>query len=332
LRCSSSYLELDAGDAITRPRTDSLVANADGSTYSLKTVDGILPAAGVAAVRINSDLLSWPETAAGAKREKLPQAGGQWVGLVLLFSTSTGEPLAIFPDGVRQRMRVAAISMLAMRRMARRDARTLALIGSGWQAGSQLAAALAVHDFADIRCFSSTSDRREQFAKEMTVLLDHEIVAVASPDAAVTGSDVILAATSAVQPVIQVHGIRPGVHVGVIKLAEMPIAAIERLDLAIIHSPDSTPRVLPARNVRVREREAPDSLDAETAHTLPNLPDLLSGRVPGRTSDDQSTAFINNSGLGLQFAAVGAHLYERAVATGVGRELPTDWFTETVHP
>jgi ornithine cyclodeaminase/alanine dehydrogenase-like protein (mu-crystallin family) len=327
-----SYLELDAGDAITRPRTDSLVANEDGSTYSLKTVDGVLPSAGVAAVRINSDLLSWPETAAGAKREKLPRAGGRWVGLVLLFSTSTGEPLAIFPDGVLQRMRVAATSMIAMGRLARREARTLALIGSGWQAGSQLEGALTVREFDEIRCFSSTADRREQFAKEMSSSLGRDVIAVASADEAVSQADVILCATSAVQPVVQSSWITPGVHLGVIKLAEMPRAGIAQLDVAVIHSPDSTPRVLPARTVRVREREAPDSLDADTAHGLPNLLDLLSGRIAGRTSDDQSTAFINNSGLGLQFAAVGAHLYERAIATGVGQELPTDWFTETVHP
>jgi len=327
-----AYLELDRGDAVTRQRTDSLVANPDGSTYSLKTVDGVLPSAEVAAVRINSDLLSWPETAQGAKREKLPRAGGRWVGLVLLFDTTTGEPLAIFPDGVVQRMRVAATSMIALRRLARRDASTLAVIGSGWQAGSQLTAALTVQPFEEIRCFSPTAERREQFVKEMSAQLDRAVVGVDSDERAVAGADVILCATSAVQPVVQMSWIRPGVHVGVIKLAEMPRAAVPAFDVAVIHSPHSTPSVLPARNVRVREREAPNSLDAETAHALPDLLDLLSGRIPGRVDEHESTAFINNSGLGLQFAAVGAHIYERAMATGVGQELPTEWFTETVHP
>ena len=160
-----AYLELDAGEATTRQRTDSLTANQDGSTFSLKTVDGVLPSAGVGAVRINADVLNWPMSTEGARREKLPLAAGRWVGLVLLFSSTTGEPLAIFPDGVLQRMRVAATSMIALHRLARRDVSTLALIGSGWQAGAQLPAVLSVRTFEQIRCFSPNRERREQFAK-----------------------------------------------------------------------------------------------------------------------------------------------------------------------
>jgi ornithine cyclodeaminase/alanine dehydrogenase-like protein (mu-crystallin family) len=60
--------------------------------------------------------------------------------------------------------------------------------------------------------------------------------------------------------------------------------------------------------------------------------DLLAGRTSGRTHDQQATCFLNNSGLGLQFAPLAAFLYERATNEGVGRTLPTSWFTESVHP
>jgi ornithine cyclodeaminase/alanine dehydrogenase-like protein (mu-crystallin family) len=141
-------LELDAGWAVTRPRTDCLVDAGDEVVYSLKTLDAVLPSAGLGVVRINSDLLQWPTThGGGVRREKLPQASGEWVGLVLAFSTATGKPLAIFPDGVMQRMRVAATTMLAQRYVVRDDAASLAVIGSGWQAGAQFSAALASHAF-----------------------------------------------------------------------------------------------------------------------------------------------------------------------------------------
>lgn len=58
----------------------------------------------------------------------------------------------------------------------------------------------------------------------------------------------------------------------------------------------------------------------------------LSGEVPGRGSDSDITCFINNLGLGYQFAAAGALVYRRAKEQGLGHELPTDWFTEDVHP
>jgi ornithine cyclodeaminase/alanine dehydrogenase-like protein (mu-crystallin family) len=56
------------------------------------------------------------------------------------------------------------------------------------------------------------------------------------------------------------------------------------------------------------------------------------GRTPGRQSDGEITGFVNNLGLGVQFAAVGAKVYEAARAKGVGREVPLDWFTQDVHP
>jgi ornithine cyclodeaminase/alanine dehydrogenase-like protein (mu-crystallin family) len=58
----------------------------------------------------------------------------------------------------------------------------------------------------------------------------------------------------------------------------------------------------------------------------------MGGRVPGRKSAEEVTCFINNIGLGIQFAAVGSAVYAEAKAKGLGREIPTDWFLETVHP
>ena len=59
---------------------------------------------------------------------------------------------------------------------------------------------------------------------------------------------------------------------------------------------------------------------------------MISGRVEGREDDSEVTCFLNNLGLGFQFAVAGSVIYRRAKEQGVGNELPTDWFTETVHP
>jgi alanine dehydrogenase len=328
-----AYRELDRGTALTRPRTDSLAEAPGGATYSLKTVDGVQPSAGMAVVRINSDIIaSSPGT---TRREKQPRANGEYVGLVLAFSTSTGEPLLIMPDGVAQRMRVAATSALALDRMARADAGTLALIGSGWQAGSHLEAALAVRPFETVRCYSPNKQNRETFGAEMTARLHRDITAVATADEAATGADVVLCATNATEPVVESRWIRPGTHIGVVKLAELAAGDLPRFDIAVAHSVLSSPTVAATTGITARgfpPTAVGKALSADAAHQLPELVDLLSGRVAGRTTDQQATCFLNNGGLGLQFAPLAAYLYERATAQGIGRNLPSEWFTETVHP
>ena len=59
---------------------------------------------------------------------------------------------------------------------------------------------------------------------------------------------------------------------------------------------------------------------------------MFTGATVGRENDRQTTAFVNNVGQGLQFAAVAKRVYDEAKARGVGHELPTDWFTQDVHP
>ena len=123
----------------------------DDALYSLLTMSGVIPRFGIGAVRINSDIVTWPVSPSGPRRVKVPAApDGRYVGLVLLFSTDTGEPLAILPDGVVQRMRVGAISGLAAKYLARSDAREVALLGTGWQAGGQALAISAVRNIKRI--------------------------------------------------------------------------------------------------------------------------------------------------------------------------------------
>ncbi len=142
------YAEVGTGVALSGPRIDlvapSQVPDGASAEYGLKTMGGVLPSAGVSAVRLNSDLITWPTRDGFVRREKVPAADGRWVGLILLFSTQTGEPLMITPDGYLQRTRVAGASGIGARYLARADARTVALLGSGWQAEGQIEALCAV--------------------------------------------------------------------------------------------------------------------------------------------------------------------------------------------
>jgi alanine dehydrogenase len=93
-------------------------------------MDGVIPKLGIGAVRINSDIITWPTQGNNMRRVKAPAApNSRYVGLVLLFSTENGEPLAILPDGVMQRIRVGAANGLGIKYLARKDAKTVGILG-----------------------------------------------------------------------------------------------------------------------------------------------------------------------------------------------------------
>src|SRR6185295_8407148 len=194
------YIELSHGRGVNRVRSDCLVPSGrDDALYSLKSMDGVIPKLGIGAVRIDSDIVTWPRQGHNMRRVKVPAGpGGRYVGLVLLFSSQTGEPLAIMPDGVMQRIRVGAANGLGVKYLARPDASVVGILGSGWQAGAQLMAVCAVRDIKTIRCFSPNREHCEAFAREMTGALGVEVVPVGQPEEAVGRADIALCATNSI--------------------------------------------------------------------------------------------------------------------------------------
>ena len=118
-----AYVELAEGRGVSRTRSDCFTPTLRADAlYSLKSMDGVIPKLGVGAVRINSDIITWPKRGSNMRREKVPAApNSRYVGLVLLFSVENGEPLAILPDGVMQRMRVGAANGLGIKYLARAE-------------------------------------------------------------------------------------------------------------------------------------------------------------------------------------------------------------------
>jgi ornithine cyclodeaminase/alanine dehydrogenase-like protein (mu-crystallin family) len=350
-----AYREHAARRAVNRPRTDVYGPHPDRSdaVYVFKSFEGLLPSAGVVALRINSDVIAWTEYAGSIRKDKQPLADGRWVGLVLLFSTRTGEPLAIFPDGVTQRMRVGATNALAARHLARSDARVYGLLGAGWQAGAQLQGIAAIRQLDEVRVYSPNAAHREAFVAEWSEKLGLPMRAVDSAAAAAEGADILGTATNAVKPVVDADWVRPGMHLSCVKRSELGAAVLDRCQRVFVHAHAGAPqnylvglgdRMVPAYDPlelveRVRAGQPITEAEAAAAatesavdHTEPELTDVIAGELPGRTDDQEINTFVNNTGLGMQFAAIGALAYTRARDRGLGRQLPTDWFTENVHP
>lgn len=330
--------ELAEGQAINRPRTQTYMPveskNNPGFRYRFKSQEGGGVGSGVWALRITSDMAGFSYTAGVKRRRILPVAtGNRWCGLVMLFDLERIEPVAIMPDGVMQKMRVAAMSAVGAKYLAPRQPRVLALFGSGWQAGAHLEALCGLYSFERVKVFSPNQEHCRNFCREMGAKLDRRIEPVDSPRAAVDGSDFIQAATAAWDPVFDGHWIEKGTYVASIggsdgsnKRREIDDEIIRRADLYVVHAKDVA-----------RQDQSPDIWDAAQKgviawEAIHEIQELCAGKLQGRTRDDQITLYNNNTGSGIQFAAVGGVVLERARALGLGRELPTEWFLESVSP
>lgn len=324
----TAYRDLAHGNAVNAARSDALAPTqrAD-AVYSLKLMGAVLPSQRVSVVRLNSDVISFGAT----RQTKLPLAPGErYTGLVLLFDSETGAPLAIFPDGILQRMRVGATSLLAARYLAKPEVKTVALIGAGWQAGGHVMAVADTYPNAIVRCYSPSADRCVAFCRELSQQTGITVTPTQSPQDAVRGADVVLCATNAAAHVFEAAWLEPGMHVSTIRGPELEPAAALQCDVVIVHESSQHENIAAAQGVRMpKGRHAIAGLDART---LPSLAEVIAGTAAGRSAPEQKTCFVNLPGIGLQFAAVGAALYRKALAAGRGHQLPMEWFTEDVIP
>src|SRR5581483_2060410 len=142
------------------------------------------------------------------------------------------------------------------------------------------------------------------------------------------GADVVAVATNAHEPVLRREWLEAGQHVGSVQTRELDDSVLGRADLIVqrsdlqptFHFADGHPPV-----------EALDAVEPDAAKTV-TLAEVVAGRA-GRRSDEEITLFTGGSaGLGTQFAAVAHAVYTSARESGIGRELPTEWFTQAEKP
>jgi ornithine cyclodeaminase/alanine dehydrogenase-like protein (mu-crystallin family) len=129
--------------------------------------------------------------------------------LIVLMRPDTGEPLAVMDGRLITEMRTAAVSAAATKHLAAPDARVLALLGSGVQAGAHLEALSQVRKFTEVRVWSRTPAHARRFA-------DAHGATAMDAEAAVRGADVVVTATAALAPVLEGAWLKPGAHVNAV--------------------------------------------------------------------------------------------------------------------
>jgi len=238
--------------------------------------------------------------------------------LVPLFQAESGDMVALIEANYLGQMRTGAASGVATRVLARTEARTIGIIGTGLQARTQLEAIAQVRKIESIRAFGRDSSRREQFARDMSERLKIPVAAAGSAEEAVRNADVVVTSTTSTNPVLEGRWLTPGMHMNAIG-ANFPNRR-ELDDEAVRRS-----HVIAADSREQSKLEAGDLIrffgdDDLRWSTVGELAGIVAGQVPGRTSPDQITLFRSN-GIATEDIVVAGRIYELARERGLGKQV-----------
>ncbi|WP_253737350.1 ornithine cyclodeaminase family protein [Halohasta salina] len=232
-----------------------------------------------------------------------------------LFDAETGEPLALLDGASMNPFKTGAAGAVGVDYLARADAETVGLIGSGPQARGQLRSTATVRDLSDVRVYSPTREHRESFAAEMDATLDCEVRAVDDSAAAVSDADIVITATNAAEPVFDGDRLAPGTHVTAMgqyspNKRELDTTTIKRSK----YVPDLRKRVMQDAGSFIH---AVDEGVVDERHVHAELGEVVAGSAAGRETDAEITVF-DSGGTGIETVAAAGMLYERATEQGLG--------------
>jgi alanine dehydrogenase len=237
--------------------------------------------------------------------------GASLSSLLLLFDDQDGSPLAIMDAVYVTAVRTTAGAALATKALARPGSRSVGMLGTGSLAWySVLAHRILCPELNELKVYSRSAEGREAFARRVQEEVGIDAQAVATVEDAVAGTDVVITATNAPDPVLLAEHVKPGQHIGAIGIrTEIAPGAIQLC------------RVIgDGREETLRDGKFSTALAAGvvTEEDLgPELGAVLEGLAPGRTDDADITLF-DSSGVAIQDVVCAAFAWQRAVATDTG--------------
>lgn len=291
----TGFRALGRGDAVNAPRSRSVTPSG-----TLHVMHAAVPALGVAGV-------------------KTYVSGPRGITFVaVLYRLEDGQALAVIEANRLGQIRTGAASGVATKYLARPEAGAIGIIGSGWQARSQITAIARVRPIALVKVYSRTPEHREAFADEMIAELGAEVVAVDSAEEAVDAVDIVVTATTARAPVLSGRWLRPGVHVNAVgsnaaSRQEIDLEAVRRSDRIVVDAVDQARLECGDLVAAAREDEA-------LWDRVVDLGRIVAGQAPGRQRAEQITLF-ESQGVALEDVVTMELVHRRARATGVGEEI-----------
>lgn len=285
---------------ITPPQ--SLGIHAPEGTFHVKAA-----VADVFAAKINANFPHNPQ------RHGLPTIQG----VIIVMDIERGTPLGILDSTLITTLRTAAATAVAAKHLARMDSRTITIIGCGIQGAAHLEALLRVRPMAKAYAFDIDSNASSRFAHEMQQRLGVEVVQALSIGEAVAASDIVVTCTPARSPILGASHSHAGLFIAGVGAdnpekheLEPELLARSRVVPDILEQAATMGDLHHALDAGVLTR---DDIHGEFA-------DVICGRVPGRTNDDEVFIF-DSTGTALQDVVAASVVLKRAVERGVGVEV-----------
>lgn len=243
---------------------------------------------------------------------------GSHQGVVLLFDSANGAPVAMLDGREVTAIRTAAATAAATDALARSDAHSLTVFGYGEQARTHLESLPLVRPFDKIQVWGRDPEKAGRFCAEMSAALGRYITAITDLEAA-AGADVLCLATAASEPFLEGRWLRPGQHINVVgssipTTSEIDISTVTR-SRVFVDFKDS------ALELAGDLRQALANGAITASHVLGDVGQVLTGRVAGRQADDDITLF-KSLGMICEDLVSADHVLRKATRMNVGQLIP----------
>lgn len=244
---------------------------------------------------------------------------GSHVGVVLLFDSDTGDPVAMLDGAMLTAIRTASASAVATRALARPDAERLLLIGCGEQAWHHAHAIARVRALKSVRVWGRDGRKAHTLAATLQPALGLDVAAAADLSAAVAEADIVCTLTTSTTPVLRTSQLRPGVHVNLVGAAVRTSAEAEPdiVRASRFYTDSRASAMAQAGELLTAIERGLASAD----DVLGEIGEVLDGRCPGRTSLEDVTVY-KSLGIAAQDLAAGFVACRRAADRRIGTRLP----------
>ncbi|PFB59163.1 ornithine cyclodeaminase [Bacillus anthracis] len=239
-------------------------------------------------------------------------------GIVILSDFQTGEPLALLEGSYLTMIRTGALSGVATKHLARHNAKTLCIIGTGEQAKGIAEAIFAVRDIEKVILYNRTEEKAYAFAQYIQEKFNTPAYVKTNANEAISEADIIVTTTNASTPVFS-EKLQKGVHLNAVgsfrpSMQELPSHAIVGANKVVVESKEAALEETGDLQVPMRE----GLFEANDIHA--ELGQIISGERAGRENDEEITVF-KSVGLAVVDIIVAKYLFEKAVERGGGNRI-----------
>jgi len=235
-------------------------------------------------------------------------------GVVVLNDLKTGIPIAIVNAAPITALRTGAAGAVAAKYLARRDSRSVGIVGTGVQGRYQLIGLNELFDIAEVRAYDRIKDSSMRYASEMSSKLGLDVKAVEVPRDAVENADIVVTATPSRKPIINSKWVRSGTHINAIGADE---PGKQELDPQILTRAKIVVDCLEECKVRGEINSAMSEGIIDLCNIYAELGDIVAGKKKGRESASEITIF-DATGMAIQDLATSYEIYKIAKEKGIG--------------